>query len=253
MGTLDNRPERHKRLGSRDVPLIGLSTYSQDAQWGNWERPAALLPTAYIEMVAQAGGRPILLPPFDAGGGTAGAYGVIGALDGLVLVGGEDVDPARYGQQPGVNIGRVNQDRDSNELTLLSAAMDCDLGVLAICRGHQLLNVYLGGTLIQHMPDSIDGPTHQPKPGLFQEISIEAVAGSRVAKSMGERFNVLCSHHQCIDRLADGLVVTATSVQDGVIEAVEMQSKDFVVGVQWHPEESGDFRLFSALVEALRS
>ena len=129
------------------------------------------------------------------------------------------------------------------------AALEVDLPVLAICRGVQVLNVELGGTLHQHVPDVVGTDAHQPARGCFADVDVTTDAGSAVAKILGDSAAVRCSHHQAIDRLGDGLVVTARAA-DGVIEAVELPSARFVVGVQWHPEEEGDTRLFRALLEA---
>lgn len=217
------------------VPLVGLTCYRQVAAWGAWERPAALLPVAYVDTVAQAGGRPLVVPPCEPG--MDGAGEVVAAIDALVLVGGEDIgdDPLR----------------DASELALLSAALDATLPVLAVCRGHQLLNVHLGGTLVPHLPDVLGNDAHRPARGQFAPMTIAVAAGSRVAQAMGERCTVSCSHHQGIADLGRGLLPTARSA-DGVIEAVEAEGEGFVVGVQWHPEEDRDTRLFAALVEAAR-
>ena len=129
------------------IPLIGVSTYVADVAWGSWERRAAVLPESYFELVAAAGGRPLLLPPTSTapGGPGAGADEVIAVLDGLVLTGGGDVDPAAYGEEPDPEVGGVDPNRDASERALLAAALEADLPVLAICRGCQVLNVYLGG------------------------------------------------------------------------------------------------------------
>ena len=148
------------------VPLIGVTTYVADAAWGAWERRAAVLPASYFELVASAGGRPLLLPPLSTapdGPGT-GATEVMGALDGLVLTGGGDVDPAAYGEEAIPAVGGVNPVRDASERALLAAALAVDLPVLAICRGLQVLNVALGGTLHQHLPDVVgtERPSARP-------------------------------------------------------------------------------------------
>jgi putative glutamine amidotransferase len=121
--------------------------------------------------------------------------------------------------------------------------------VLAVCRGHQVLNVGLGGDLIQQLPDVIGSCLHQPGPGVFGPVTVVAEEGTSVRRLLGDRFEVLCSHHQAVDSLGQDLVVAARS-EDGVIEAVELPDRRFVVGVQWHPEEDGDLRLFEALVAA---
>ncbi len=230
------------------TPIIGVTTYHQQASWGPWDRVAAVLPASYVDTVAAAGGAPVLLSPSGVGAGEEAAPSVVDALDALVLTGGGDVDPARYGQPPHPETSGVDPERDSSELALLRAALAVDLPVLAVCRGMQLLNVELGGTLVQHVPDVVDSVRHQPARGCFADVDITTEAGSVVAKVVGERATVRCSHHQALDHVAPGLVVTARA-SDGIVEAVEMLTAPFVVGVQWHPEEEGDTRLFHALLQ----
>jgi len=233
------------------IPLIGLSTYVADARWGSWERRAAVLPESYFELVASAGGRPVLLPPPSTGpgGSGAGADEVIDVIDGLVLTGGGDVDPFAYGERPGPEVGGVDVNRDVSERALLAAALRADMPVLAICRGCQILNVELGGTLHQHVPDVVGTLAHRSAPFEFGDVEVETVPGSVAAEVFGDTTTVLCSHHQSIRDIGRGLVPTAASA-DGVIEAVEMPSARFVLGVQWHPEEGMDQRPFDALVAA---
>jgi len=233
------------------IPLIGLSTYVVDAHWATWERRAAVLPQAYFELVAAAGGRPLLLPPPSTGPGgpEAGADEVVSVLDGLVLTGGGDVDPLAYGAEPAPEVGGVDPNRDASERALLEAALRVDLPVLAICRGCQVLNVELGGTLHQHLPDVVGHLGHRSAPFVFGDVDVETVPGTIAAAVFGDTPTVLCSHHQAISELGRGLVTTATT-HDGVIEAVELPSARFVLGVQWHPEEQMDQRPFDALVRA---
>jgi putative glutamine amidotransferase len=233
------------------VPLIGITTYVADAAWATWERRAAVLPESYFELVAAAGGRPLLLPPPTEavdGPGT-GALEVIDVLDGLVLTGGGDVDPAAYGEAPQPSVAGVNPVRDGSERALLAAALAADMPVLAICRGLQVLNVELGGTLHQNLPDVIGRDTHRRVPMEFEDVEVTTTPGTRAAAVFGDRTAVLCSHHQSIHQLGRGLVSTAHSA-DGVIEAVELPSARFVLGVQWHPEEGRDPRPFAAFVAA---
>ena len=234
------------------IPLIGISTYVADTAWGNWMRRSAVIPESYYELVASAGGRPLLLPPphTSPSGPGSGAAEVIEALDGLILTGGGDVDPLAYGEVPDPTVGGVNPVRDESERALLAAALAVDLPVLAICRGLQVLNVELGGTLHQNLPDVIGGSlTHRAAPLVFGEVAVSTEPDSRARAVFGGHPTVLCSHHQSIDRLGRGLVATARAA-DGVIEAAELPSARFVLGVQWHPEEGQDQRPFAALVEA---
>jgi putative glutamine amidotransferase len=173
----------------------------------------------------------------------------VALLDGLLLIGGGDLDAARYGARPDPRNGGTSSRRDELEMGLVSAALAHDLPLLAVCRGMQVLNVSLGGGLVQQLPDLLGTPRHQPRPGAFGPITVVTEEGSTVRRLFGERADVLCSHHQAIDRIGQGLVVTARS-EDGVIEAVELPGRRFVVGIQWHPEETGDSRLFEALVAA---
>jgi gamma-glutamyl-gamma-aminobutyrate hydrolase PuuD len=235
------------------LPLIGVSTYVADVAWSNWERRAAVLPASYFELVAAAGGRPLLVPPTSTApdGPAAGADQVIGVLDGLVLTGGGDVDPAAYGEEPDPEVGGVNPDRDASERALLAAALEADVPVLAICRGCQVLNVYLGGTLHQHLPDFIGNLDHRKVAMEFENVDVATEPGTRTADVFGPTTTVRCSHHQAIRNLGRDLVVTARA-GDGVVEAVELPSARFVLAVQWHPEEAMDPRPFEALVRAAR-
>jgi len=239
-------------MAAHATPVVGVTTYRQQAVWGPWDRLAAVLPATYLERVAAAGARPVLLPPCAAnGGGADAASAVVDAIDALVLVGGGDVDPARYGQPTHPATSAVDPVRDADELAVLRAALAADLPVLAICRGMQLLNVQLGGTLVQHVPDVVGHDGHQPARGCFADVEVTTEPGSVVAEILGETATVRCSHHQAVDRLGDGLVVSARSA-DGLAEAVELPVARFVVGVQWHPEEVPDLRLFEAVASAAR-
>ena len=227
-------------------PLIGITSYREQASWGSWDVPAALLPATYPDAVADAGGEPVLLPTGVSTGG------VVARLDALVLAGGADVDPGRYGTVAGPHTTGLRPDRDSTESALLEAALRAKLPVLAVCRGMQLLNVVLGGDLVQHLPDRPGTDCHDPGPGLFAAHEVLCTPGSRTAQLVGERVEAHCHHHQAIDRVADGLTVTAWAA-DGTVEAVERFAGAFCLGVQWHPEAGQDRRLFRALVESASS
>ncbi len=232
-----------------DPPLIGVSTYRQVTSWWAWERDAALVPGLYLDVIQRAGGQPVLLPPAEPGGPAAPNERLAAVLDGLVLIGGGDIDAARYGHPTDARNGGVSEQRDDLEFGLLTEALRVDLPVLAVCRGHQVLNVALGGDLVQQLSDQVGSTRHQPRPGAFGTVEVATVANTEARRLLGDRFEVLCSHHQAIGSLGRDLVVSATS-EDGVIEAVELPGRRFVLGVQWHPEESRDGRLFEALVDA---
>jgi gamma-glutamyl-gamma-aminobutyrate hydrolase PuuD len=236
------------------VPLVGVSTYVADVAWASWERRAAVLPASYFELVAAAGARPLLLPPASTApdGPGAGAAEVIAVLDGLVLTGGGDVDPAAYGAEPDPEVGGIDRIRDASEQALLAAALEADMPVLAICRGCQVLNVSLGGTLDQHLPDVVGNLDHRSAPMVFGDVDVATVPGTVTADVFGPATTVRCSHHQAIRDLGSGLVVTARA-RDDVVEAVELPSARFVLAVQWHPEEGMDQRPFDALVRAARA
>jgi gamma-glutamyl-gamma-aminobutyrate hydrolase PuuD len=226
-------------------PLIGLTTYRERAVTGVWDTEFALLHNVYVEAVARAGGVPVLLPPQEHGADEA-AEGV----DALVLTGGSDVDPDRYQQRPHLQTTIVRRWRDDWELRLLARALAADLPVLGVCRGAQLLNVALGGTLDQHIPDTVGHQRHCPAPGVFGSTRVTLSPGSAVAAVLGPTAAVACYHHQAIDKLAPELAATGWS-DDDVIEAVELPGHRFAVGVQWHPEQDGsDLRLFQAVVAA---
>lgn len=226
-------------------PVIGITTYREQARWGTWHVPAVLLPASYADAVAEAGGEPVLLPT-----GAVSAE-VVARLDGLVLAGGADVDPARYGQPAGPHTTVLRLERDEAELAALRAALDRDLPLLAICRGMQLLNVALGGGLVQHLPDVADTAVHDPGPGLYQRRQVRTGPGSALHGLLGPTVQVACHHHQTVARLAPGLTPSAWA-EDGVVEAVEVADQRFCLAVQWHPEEGPDRRLFAAHVGAAR-
>ena len=225
------------------TPLIGITTYREQAQWGTWHVPAVLLPASYADAVAEVGGTPALLPTGSVG------PDVVARLDGLFVAGGADVEPARYGQAPGPHTTVVRPDRDATELALLQAALDRDLPLLTICRGMQLLNVVLGGTLVQHLPDVPAAGIHHAGNGLFQPREVRTGPGTALHQLLGPTATAECHHHQALDRIADGLTPSAWA-EDGVVEAVEMSGRRFCLGVQWHPEAGEDRRLFAAHVAA---
>jgi len=236
-------------LNDSEPPIIGLTTYLQRAKTGVWDVRAAFLPEAYLASVNRAGGLATLLPPQSV---TARiAHRVLDRIDGLIVTGGADVDPARYGQESHESTDQPSPIRDEWETALLSAAIERGLPFLAICRGAQVLNVVLGGTLHQHLPDLIGSHRYQLGNAEFARVDITIDGDSRVGRLVDEKeLTVEVYHHQAIDRVAPGLRVSARS-HDDVIEAVELDSVPFGVAVQWHPEQTPeDVRLFAGLVEA---
>ncbi len=198
----------------------------------------------YFHAVARAGGTPLMLPPILSL--VDDVPDLLRRVDAVVLHGGGDVDPRHYGQEPAAEqLYGIVAEHDEVELAVVRAAVDLDVPTLAICRGMQVLNVALGGTLQQH----IGTEDHWME---YTEVMLEP--GSRIAKAMGtdtaERCH--CVHHQALDRVADGLVVTAHS-HDGIVHAAEVESAEWIVATQWHPEDSADTdgeqqRLFAALL-----
>ncbi|MFB8248694.1 gamma-glutamyl-gamma-aminobutyrate hydrolase family protein [Streptomyces sp. NPDC055952] len=221
-------------------PLIGVSTYLEaGARWGVWELEAALLPVGYPRLVQRSGGLAAMLPPDDP----ERAAAAVARLDGVVVAGGPDVEPVRYGAQREPRTGPPAPERDAWELALIDAALAAGVPLLGICRGMQLLNVALGGTLVQH----IDG--HAEVVGVFGGHTVKPVPGTLYGRVVPEETFVPTYHHQAVDRLGEGLVPSAYAA-DGTVEAVELPSAPWVLGVQWHPEMGDDVRVMRALVEA---
>jgi gamma-glutamyl-gamma-aminobutyrate hydrolase PuuD len=227
-------------------PVIGITSYAQDARWGVWHLPAALIPLDYVDAVERAGGRALVIPPSEDG-----VEETLATLDGIVFSGGADVDPSRYGADPHPETDTPQARRDAGELALLEAALERDMPVLAICRGFQLLNVARGGDLVQHLPEQTGNDVHKRVPGEFAVHPVEVKEGTRLATIVGARSDVTSHHHQALGRVGEGLVETAWAA-DGTLEGVEDPSLRFAVGVQWHPEAGEDAALFEALVEQAR-
>jgi putative glutamine amidotransferase len=172
-------------------------------------------------------------------------------IDALLLAGGADIQPATYGAAADPHTTHTWPDRDNFEITLTSRAVERGMPVLGICRGMELLNVALGGTLEQHLPDRLGSDRHSHTPGAFADHDVRLEAGSLAARAIGvERTAVKSHHHQGVERLGEGLVATGWSVEDDVVEAIELPGRSFVLGVLWHPEEDERSRVIGALVDA---
>lgn len=243
----------HRGVAARsDAPLIGLTTYRQQAQTGVWDVEAAFLPAVYLNAVTNAGGIAVLLPPQAVSPDIAAR--VVDQLDGLIITGGRDVDPGRYGQQPHEATDEPQPQRDQWEEALLDAAIERGVPFLGICRGMQLLNVARGGTLLQHLPDVVGDTRYNAGEGRFTVNHVHVDEQSALGELLGrEQLPVKSYHHQALDELGDGLRVTARS-EDGIVQAVQLEGVPFGLAVQWHPEEDAaeEAHLFEGLVAAAR-
>jgi putative glutamine amidotransferase len=211
-----------------------------------------MMPLPYVVAVQRAGGIALVLPPDD--GVAEDPDELLDRLDGLILAGGTDVDPAAYGERPHPEVNGTVPERDRFELALAHRAVERELPLLGICRGMQLLNVARGGTLVQHLPDEVGHDEHRHTPGRFADHEVELERGSLAERAAGgERLAVKSHHHQGIGELGEGLAVTGRSVGDRVPESVEDPDRRFVLGVLWHPEEDQRSRLIGALVDEARA
>lgn len=213
----------------------------------------AVLNAPYIRAIERAGGIPILVPPFLAEPAT---NALLDLVDGILVTGGGDVDPARYGEAPDPSVSGISDLRDTSEIFVSKSAIARQLPILLICRGMQVFNVALGGTLLQDIP--ISGPRHrQDQPRHETSHDVRLAPGSRLARILGDPSSIATNsmHHQALKSLAPGIIPTAWA-EDGIIEAIEFPAYDpFLVGVQWHPEELAPHdphatALFSAFITA---
>lgn len=231
-------------------PVIAICTPLERARWGAWDLPACVLPRSYVDAVHRAGAMALLLAPDPAL--VSDPDEALDRIDALMLAGGADIDPGAYGARAHpATLGTVPE-RDVFEIALTRRALQRDMPLLAICRGMQLMNVALGGTLHQHLPGLLGHERHRRVLGSFEgaDHDVRLVPGSLAARAAGEEHHATKSHHhQGIDRLGDGLRITGWAEIDDLPEAIELEGNRFALGVQWHPEADDRSRLIGALAE----
>lgn len=230
-------------------PRIGLCTALERARWTVWDREAFLLSRAYVDALQSAGAIAFMLPPDPWV--AAHPDDVLDGLDWLMLAGGADIDPSSYGAPPHPKTVNTRPDRDAAEIALTLRALERDLPVLGICRGMQLLNVALGGSLIQHLPDDVGHEDHRRVLGSFDNADhdVRLASGSLAARACGETLHATKSHHhQAVDALGEGLAASGWSVLDELVEAIEVPRARWALGVQWHPEADPGSRVVASFV-----
>jgi putative glutamine amidotransferase len=229
------------------APAIGICAAVERVSWGVWDGyEVTLAPRTYVRCVQRAGGIAIVLPPDEPDL-------LLDRVDALMLAGGADIDPASYGAEAHPETKGTWPDRDEFELALARRALARDMPVLGICRGMQLLNVALGGTLVQHLPEATGSESHRTVAGTFSKHHVRLDPDSLACAAAGvEGFVVWSHHHQGVDRLGEGLKVSGWSLEDDLPEAIELPGRRFALGVIWHPEEDEGSKVIAALVEAAR-
>jgi putative glutamine amidotransferase len=229
-------------------PVIGICAVRERARWAFWDQTAHLVADTYVTAMQETGAVAVLLPVDPRAPSV-----LLDRIDGLVVIGGADIDPRFYGQDPGAPLEKSYPERDEFEIALTLGAIERSLPFLGICRGMQLLNVARGGTLLQELADQDGVPTHRRIVGTFEgnEHTIELERGSLAERAIGESLHVgRCHHHQAIDRLGEGLKITGRAREDSVPEAIESTDGGWVLGVQWHPEAADKRQLFHAFANA---
>jgi putative glutamine amidotransferase len=246
-------------------PIIGLCTALERAQWSVWDQQAMLLPRSYVDAVQRAGGVALMLPPDPAA--VREPDTLLDLLDGLLLAGGSDMDPASYGAEPHEQTTGTVPERDAFELALASRAMERDMPLLGICRGMQVMNGARGGTMCQHHPEASDSDDegaargrghedHRRSLGSFDnsDHDVRLAHGSLAARvAREERHGTKSHHHQGVERIGEGLTVSGWATIDDLPEAIEVPGNRFTLGVQWHPEVDETSPLVAALVEEARA
>jgi len=233
------------------TPNVGVTCNIEVVKYGLWTEPAAMVPLTYVRAISRAGGRPLLIAPTP--GDLADPTELLDLLDGVLVTGGADLDPAAYGQRPHAETAAATAERDAFELLLVRGAAQRDLPCFGVCRGMQVVNVAYGGALEQHLPDRLERDIHRGKGGEFADHAVAVEPGSLAALAAGAtRVAVKSYHHQGVGRVGAGLRVTARAEGDGTVEAIEDARRRFMLGVLWHPEEDEADRLIAAFVRECR-
>jgi putative glutamine amidotransferase len=236
------------------MPVIGLCSALERAQWSVWDQEAVLLPRSYADAVQRAGGVAVLLPPDPRADEDPSPW--LDLVDGLILAGGVDVDPSFYGEEPAAETRDTVPERDAFEIALARGAMERDVPLLGICRGMQVMNVARGGTLIQHLPDDVGHHDHRRSLGSFDDADhdVRLTDGSLARRAAGEAVHATKSHHhQGVAKIGSGFEVTGWATVDDLPETIEDPGCRFALGVQWHPEADPASQLIGALVEEARA
>ncbi len=230
--------------------MIGVVAALEQASYGVWDEPCVLIQYVYVQAIQRAGGMAIVIPPDHALAQSPDE--ILDRIDALLLAGGSDIDPALYGQEMNAETTGIVAQRDEIELALITRAIERDIPSLCICRGMQMLNIARGGTLVQHLPDVVHSDEHRRNKGTFvgNEHDVQLEQGSLAAQAAGSDMTLTKSHHhQAIDELGEGLIVTGRSTSDDLPEAIELPDSTYVLGVQWHPEADAASQIISSLVE----
>ena len=236
-----------------DRPVIGICAVVDRARYGAWDIDAVLIAKSYVDAVQRAGGVALVLPPDPAV--TDAPDGVLDLLDGLLLAGGVDLVPASYDASPLPTTVRGDPARDAFEIALTTRALERDLPFLGICRGMQILNVARGGTLRQDLPQELGHDHHRRRLGSFEgsDHEVRLAEESLAARAAGETLhNTKSHHHQGVDEIGEGLVITGWATMDELPEAIEAPDLRYALGVQWHPEADETSNLVTSLVQEAR-
>jgi putative glutamine amidotransferase len=235
-------------------PVIGLCAALERARWGHWHQAAHLLSRAYADAVQRAGGLAVILPSDASAIEDPDPW--LDLVDGLVLAGGADVDPESYGAERDPHTKGTVPERDAFEIALTQGALERDLPLLGICRGMQVMNVARGGSLIQHLPDDVGHEDHRRTLGSFENADhdVRLADGSLAVRAAAEKIHPTKSHHhQAVERIGEGFEVTGWATIDDLAETIEDPSRQFALGVQWHPEVDPASGVIGSLVDAART